>query len=351
MYPEFLSLTGEGYVASMYKKYGKVISPMCCRVFLTPWYENGGMVPADENDEPVFIGRFNIGVVSLNLPMILAKSRKYNHEFYDELDSYLEMIREIHKSTYKYLAGLKASSNPVAFTQGGFYGGNLKLDDTIEPLLKSATASYGITALNELQRLYNGKSLYEDGGFALEVMKYINEKISKFSKEDNILYNVYGTPAEKLCGLQVKQFEKIYGIVENVSDRKYVSNSFHCHVTEDISPIEKQDSESRFWNYVNGGKIQYVRITNPENKKALKDIVMHAMNLGLYEGINLSLVFCDVCGEEFHNIQHLEKCPKCGSEEITKIERMCGFLSYTRMHGDTRLNAAKMAEIKDRRSM
>ena len=351
MYPEFLSLTGDGYVASMYKKYGAVISPMCCRAFLSPWYERGGKTPADDSDRPVYIGRFNIGVVSLNLPLILMKARQEQKDFYDVLDVYLEMIRDIHTNTYQYLSKIKAYTNPVAYTQGGLYGGNLELNDSIAPLLQSATASFGFTALNELQRLYNGKSLYEDGDFALNTIAYVNDKIEHFSEQDHILYNVYGTPAEKLCGVQVKQFQKKYGVIENVSDRMYYSNSFHCHVSEDISPIEKQESEHRFWNYANGGKIQYVRITNPENKPALKDIVLHAMKLGLYEGINLSLVYCDHCGADFHNIQHVDVCPKCGSREITKIERMCGFLSYTRIHGSTRLNEAKMAEIKDRKSM
>ena len=351
MYPEFLSLTGEGYVSEFYKKYGEVISPMCCRAFLSPWYENGNMQPADDNDRPVFVGRFNFGVVSLHLPMILAKSKKEKKDFYEVLDGYLEMIRNIHKKTYLYLSKIKAKSNPVAFMQGGFYNGNLKADDPIEPLLKSATASFGVTALNELQRLYNGRSLYEDGEFALDVMQYINKKVDVFKNDDKILYNVYGTPAEKLCGLQVKQFRNKYGIIKNVSDREYVSNSFHCHVSESITPIEKQDRESDFWDMLNGGKIQYVRITNPDNRLALKSIVLHAMKLGLYEGINLSLVYCDKCGAESNSVQHIEQCPKCGSVEITKIERMCGFLSYTRIHGHTRLNEAKMAEIKERKSM
>ena len=182
-------------------------------------------------------------------------------------------------------------------------------------------------------------------------MQYINQKAAEYAKEDGILYNVYGTPAEKLCGLQIKQFREKYGEIPGVSDREYVSNSFHCHVTEPITPIEKQDSESRFWDYVNGGKIQYVRIKNPDNKEGLKSIVLHAMELGLYEGINLSLLYCDNCGAESHAQQHLEKCPKCGSTNIVKIERMCGFLAFTRIHDDTRLNPAKMAEIGERISM
>lgn len=156
MYPEYLSLTGEsGIVAEVYKKYGKVISPMCCRAFLTKWFEHGGEEPEDENDMPIFIGRFNIGVVSLNLPMILAKSREVTGEFHQTLDYYLELVRQIHKSTYRFLAEKKAYTNPLAFMQGGLYGGYLDRDDKIEPLLRSATASYGITALNELQRLWN----------------------------------------------------------------------------------------------------------------------------------------------------------------------------------------------------
>ena len=102
MYPDWLSLTGEGYIAGMYKKYGKIISPMGCRAFLSPWFERGGMTPADDKDEPVFVGRFNIGVVSLHLPMILAKARQESRSFYEVLDYYLELIRKIHIRTYAY---------------------------------------------------------------------------------------------------------------------------------------------------------------------------------------------------------------------------------------------------------
>lgn len=354
MYPEYLSLTGEsGIVSEVYKKYGKVISPMCCRAFLTKWFERGGESPADEMDEPVFIGRFNIGVVSLNLPMILAKSRESGTDFYSELDYYLELSRQIHISTYKFLEKKKAHTNPLAFMQGGLYGGYLDRNDTIAPLLKSATASFGFTALNELQRLYNGKSLVEDGEFALDVLRHINKKAEEFQKEDLIQYSVYGTPAESLCGRQVKQFREKYGVIKNVSDREYFSNSFHCHVSEDIGPIQKQEYESRFWNYANGGKIQYIRFTVPHNVEALEAIVLHAMDLGLYEGINMSLAYCNTCGFEWTNDgkERPVLCPKCSAAEMTVIERMCGYIAYTRVHGESRLNNAKMAEIADRISM
>ena len=348
MYPDWLSLTGDGYVSEMYKKYGEVVSPMGCRAFLSPWYERGGMEPADDQDKPVFEGRFNLGVVSLHLPMILQKARNESKDFYAVLDHYLEMIRGIHKRTYDYLGEMKASVDPVAFCEGGLYGGDLNPSDKIKPILKPMTLSFGITALNELQRLYNGKSIAEDGYFALEVMKYINDKVTEFKKEDGLLYAIYGTPAESLCGLQVEQFRKKYGIIENVSDREYVSNSFHCHVTEDISPIQKQDLEERFWNYFNGGKIQYCRYPVNYNKEAVVTLIKRAMEKGFYEGVNLSLCYCEDCGYEQLD---MDVCPQCGSSSITKIDRMNGYLGYTRVHGDTRYNPAKNVEIKERVSM
>ena len=348
MYPDWLSLTGEGYIASMYKQYGKIISPMGCRAFLSPWYERGGMHPADDKDVPVFVGRFNIGAVSLHLPMILAKARQESRDFYEVLDYYLELIRGLHKRTYAYLGEMRASTNPLAYCEGGFYGGNLGLHDKIKPLLKSATASFGITAFNELQQLYNGKSLVEDGEFALDVLKYINKRVNEFKEADGNLYAIYGTPAESLCGLQIKQFRKKYGIIENVSDREYVSNSFHCHVTEDITPIEKQNAEYRFWELANGGKIQYVKYPIDYNIEAIKTLIRRAMDMGFYEGVNLSLAYCDDCG---HQELEMDVCPKCGSKNLTKIDRMNGYLSYSRVHGDTRLNEAKMAEIAERKSM
>ena len=348
MYPDYLSLSGEGYVPEMYKKYKRIVSPMGCRAFLSPWYEKGGMEPADKNDKPVFVGRFNIGAISLHLPMILAKAREEQKDFYEVLDYYLEMIRKIHIRTYRYLAKRKASTNPLAYCQGGFYGGNLKPDESIEPILKSSTASFGITALNELQVLYNGKSIVEDGQFALDVMKYINKKTTEFKNEDNILYAIYGTPAESLCGLQIKQFRKKYGVIPGVSSREYVSNSFHCGVWEDITGIEKQDLEDRFWELFKGGRIQYVRYNLSYNTKAMITYVERAMDKGFYEGVNLSLAYCNNCG---HEELDMDVCPKCGSSDLTKIDRMNGYLSYSRVHGDTMLSSAKMAEISERKSM
>ncbi len=348
MYPDWLSLTGEGYVADIYKKYGKIISPMGCRAFLSPWFERGGMEPADNKDQPIFVGRFNIGAVSLHLPMIYAKAQQESRDFFEVLDYYLNLIRRIHIRTYDYLGEMRASTNPLAYCEGGFLGGHLGIHDKIKPLLKAATASFGITALNELEQLASKHSIAEDGEFSLKVMEHINKRIGEFKKADGHLYAIYGTPAENLCGLQVQQFRKKYGIVENVSDREYVSNSFHCHVSEDITPIEKQNREERFWNLFNGGKIQYVRYPVDYNKGAVETLVHRAMDKGFYEGVNLSLAYCDDCG---YQQLEMDVCPKCGSSNLTKIDRMNGYLSYSRVKGDTRLNSAKMAEIEDRKSM
>lgn len=209
MYPDWLSMSGEGYISTMYQKYGTAISPMGCRAFLSPWYERGGMKPADENDKPIFVGRCNLGVVSLHLPMILAKARRESRDFYDVLDYYLEMIRGLHKRTYDYLGELRASVNPIMFCEGGLYGGHLKPNEKIRKLLPPMTMSYGITALNELQELYNGKSLVEDNQFTLEVMKHINEKLAEYKKEDHILYAVYGTPGSSAGAHAVMHVEKI----------------------------------------------------------------------------------------------------------------------------------------------
>ena len=348
MYPDYLSLTGDSYVSEIYKKYGEVISPMGCRAFLSAWYERGGMYPADENDKPVFVGRANLGVVSLNLPMILQKSREEEKDFYEVLDYYLEMIRSIHKRTRAYLGKLKASCNPLMFCQGGLWGGHLKPDDCIAPILKSWTASFGVTALHETQMLYNGKRLTEDSTFVYEVMKYINNKVEEYKAEDGILYAIYGTPAESLALTQVLQFRKKYGYIKGVSDKDYFTNSFHCAVFEDITGPEKQDYEKKFWDLFNGGKIQYVRYPVDYNLGAIKSIVTRAMDMGFYEGVNLAKCYCEDCGYEQ---LEMDVCPCSGSRNITQIDRMNGYIGYTKIHGKSRYNQAKVVEISERKSM
>ena len=307
------------------------------------------MYPADDQDKPVYEGRCNLGAISLHFPMILAKAKQENKDFYDVLTYYLDMCRAIHKRTFTYLSHKKAGTNPLAFCQGGFLNGHFDPEEEIgEDFLRPMTMSFGITALNETSVLYNGKTIAEDNTFAIEVLKFINDYAEKYKKIDNILYALYGTPAESLCGLQVEQFRKKYGIIKGVSDRPYTSNSFHCGVWEDISPIQKQDIEYPMFHLCNGGNIQYCRYPIDYNIEAIKTLVRRAMDMGFYEGVNLAMCYCEDCG--YQQVE-MDVCPKCGSKMITKIDRMNGYLGYTRVHGDTRYNDAKNAEIADRVSM
>lgn len=196
MYPDYISCTGDGYAPSIYKKYGITISRMGCRANLSEWYERGGMCPADENDKPIYEGRFNLGAISLHFPMILAKAKQENKDFYEVLTYYLEMVRNIHKRTFEYLSHKKAGTNPLGFCQGGFLNGYFDPEEEIgEDFLRPMTMSFGITALNETSILYNGKSIAEDNTFAIEVLKFINNYANKIKKEDNILYAIYRNPS------------------------------------------------------------------------------------------------------------------------------------------------------------
>jgi ribonucleoside-triphosphate reductase len=235
------------------------------------------------------------------------------------------------------------------FTQGGAYGGNLNPEDEIKSLLKSATISFGITSLHELQILHNSKSISEDNSFAMDTMKYINEYVDRVKEEDGILYAIYGSPAESLCGTQVNQFRNKYGVIENVSDKGFFTNSFHCYVGDDISPFEKQDKEKELFDLLKGGHIQYVRV-NPENKVALKKLILRGLKNGFYQGVNFNECTCEDCGNEWSG-QHGENCPKCDSSNITETNRNCGYKGNSRVKGDRTFNDAKIEEIKHRVSM
>lgn len=358
MYPDYISCTGDGYCGEIYKKYGKTISRMGCRATLSPWFERGGFSPADELDKPVFEGRMNMGAVSLHFPMILKKAqlicaenkdKNIDDVFFETLNYYLEIIRKIHIRTFEYFSHKKAGTNPLAFCQGGILNGHFSPDQEIgREFLRPMTASFGITALNETQFLYNGKSLAQDQQFAIKILEYLEDYKNKISQQDGILYALYGTPAESLCGLQVEQFRKMFGETKGVTDKPYTSNSFHCAVYENITPIQKQDIEYKMYHYCKGGAIQYCRYPLGYNKEAIKTMVRRAMKMGFYEGVNLQLDYCEDCGEQFIDS---DVCPKCKSENITRIERMNGYLGYSRVNGRSMYADHKLAEFKDRKSM
>ena len=349
MYPDFISLTGDGYTSETYKKYGVATSKMGCRAAVSRWFERGGAEPADENDKCIMDGRFNMGAISLHFSMIGAKAKKEDKDYFEVLDYYLEMTRKIHQRTIEFLSHKKAGINPLGFCQGGFYGGHLDPDQELGmDFLKPMTISFGIIGLNEASVLMTGKPIHKDNSWAVSVLKHINEYVDRIKKEDGILYAIYGTPGESLVATQVIQFRKKYGIIKGVSDKEYVTNSFHCPVYADITPIEKQDAEYPMFHLVNGGQIGYARMRSNYNFQAFKDITRRAMKMGFYWGNNQQLNYCEDCGYEFSDS---DKCVNCNSEHITRITRMNGYLSYESIRGKTMYSDTKLKEFKDRISM
>lgn len=348
MYPDYLSLTGnieQNQVGMEYHLYNKIISPMGCRAYLSHWVD-------PKTNKVVTVGRCNIGAVSLNIPLIIAVAKKefstnWKESFWNLLSDRLQVIREFLCKRYEIIRHTKASTNPLAFTQGGFYNGYRQPDEEVGDLVDYMTASFGITALNEATVLWCGKSLYEDKSiFANKVIDFILAKLDKYKEQDHHLYALYGTPAESLCGTQATQYREYTGDNQFGS---FFSNSFHCHVSEDITPIEKQDTEAAAFYKVAGGHIQYVRLDNPENLEATKAIIERGMSLGFYQGVNFDSCHCNDCGTSFTNGG--KTCPNCGSHNITTISRVCGYLGYSNINGHTRMNDAKLDEIKQRKSM
>lgn len=338
LYPDYVSLD-EGYSGELYKKYKLCHTPMGCRSFPTPL---GGY----ENPQKT-VGLFNVGVVSLNLPLIYMECSKKKLDFIEEVKKYTQMCIDFLDRRYEQIASMKCSSNPLGFCEGGFVGGNKNPDDLVGDIVNNMGASIGITALNELSVLRNGCELYlcdeEDYRKIIEVVEAIKELVNKNCSNERH-YSLYGTPAESLCGTQCAQFKKRFGIVEGVSDKPYFNNSFHMPVTADISPIEKMNLEYELFHIINGGHIQYVRVDEPENKQAIKKLVKYGMKKGFYQGININCISCEDCGEHFR--KHPTVCPKCGSKNILEVGRVCGYKGFM-----NRMNDAKLAEIAERKCM
>lgn len=356
MYPDYLSLSSKyGTVSRLFQEQGVITSPMGCRAYLSPW--------ANEAGRYVTIGRCNIGAVSLNLPIIIRLTQlehpdNWRTAFWSVLDERLEVIRDFFKKRYDIIRRQKCSSNPLAFTQGGFYEGTKDPDAEVGDLVRYMTASFGITALDESTYLWTGKRLLEEGGqFSEEVLRHLQAKINEYKKEDGHLYAIYGTPAESLCATQAKQYDafcRAHG-VDNVFKHaahyspEYFTNSFHVNVTEEITPFEKQGHEFADFHLCEGGHIQYVRLDNPENLDAVKAVVERGMEMGFYQGVNFDSAYCNHCGAHSTNV--LLQCPKCGSRDLSVISRVCGYLGYSNVNGISRMNEGKMAEIHNRKSM
>ncbi|MGL5803150.1 MAG: anaerobic ribonucleoside-triphosphate reductase [Cetobacterium sp.] len=321
----------------------KVASPMGCRSFLSD-YE----LPNGEN---LLHSRGNIGVTTLNPPLIFQNAKVNGLNYESEIIKYVDMCISIQDRTYDYIGKQKAGSNPLMFCEGGFYGGNLNPDDEIGPIVKEFfTASIGITALHELTVLVSGFSLLELKEVANHFIDTVQNRIDFHKERTGYGYSIYGTPAESLCGTQVQQFRKMFGIIPGVSDRDYFSNSFHCHVSEEIHAFEKQDNEVDLFHKHSGGHIQYIRIDNPDNLEAVKMLVKRGVKeLGLYQGTNLNACTCNACGHTGNDFDG--KCPVCNAIDYNEFNRICGYLGFSRKNGDWTLNQAKLSEVADRKSM
>lgn len=380
-YPDYLSLSGDGYVSDVYKKWHKygvsrwyldennhvqenpewndaIISPRGCRSFLTAVYcdpknHNKTSWEPFEGCKPVFTGRANGGVVSLNLPYIYEEAKRDGKDFFKNLRYYLDIIRGIHKKTREFLIKLTASCNPLGFMAGGYFYGNLKPEESIKKNVGLMTWSYGITALNELQELYNGKTLNEDHSFADETLKYINDYIKDIKHKDGMLYSPYGTPAESLCGRQAKQFKDAFGIVGDVGARNFFSNSFHSPIWLEYSLQDKIKNEYFGFHNCNGGHIFYYRINSDKNFVYIDQYVKACMKHGYYCGVNIAHSYCNDCGYTWTDDKE-DHCPRCNGTDVISVSRVCGYLGFTRTpssSGDsTRMNAAKREEIALRKS-
>ena len=265
--------------------------------------------------------------------MIYQKAITENKDFYEVFDYYFELARNIHKRTIKYLSQLKASSNPLAFMEGGFDDGYLSADDTIEKVLRHSTISFGYGGLAEIQFMKTGKRYEEDQSFAREVMEYFNKRVEEIKKKDNILYAIYGTPGESWLPLACEPFVKEYGAIDGETTKGFFTNSFHVNVDADVTPIQKMEIENEFFPLSKGGSICHVKIPsiNEEMLPGIKALIRHAMEIGNYQSINHAQNRCTDCGNHWIGDDTLSdeenyKCPKCGSTNTIGIRRMNGLI-------------------------
>lgn len=338
MYPDYIS------AKKMRENYdGNVFSPMGCRSFLAPW--------KNEKGEYQFEGRFNQGVVSINLPQIGLAVRGDMDRFWPEFEERLELCREALMCRHNALKGVQSDVSPIHWQ----YGALARLDkgETIDKLLYGgySTISLGYIGLYELTYLMTGKSHTSPEGlaFALQVMKHLKETILRWRAETNIGFALYGTPAESLCYRFAKIDKERYGTVENVTDKGYYTNSYHVDVREDIDAFTKFQFESQFQAISSGGCISYVEVPNMgHNLTALEDVIHFIYNNIQYAEFNTKSDYCQVChydGEITINDNFEWECPICGNKDHRKmnvVRRTCGYL------GENFWNEGKTKEIRAR---
>ena len=338
MYPDYIS------AKKMRENYeGNVFSPMGCRSFLSPW--------KDENGNYKFEGRFNQGVVSINLPQIGIVADGNEEKFWKIFDERLELCKEALMCRHYALLGTHSDISPIHWQYGAI--ARLEKGEKIDKLLYGgySTISLGYIGLYEVTKLMTGESHTTEKGheFAVRVMKHLREATDKWKKETNIGFALYGTPAESLCYKFARIDKEKFGTIKDVTDKGYYTNSYHVDVREKIDAFEKLAFESEFQKISSGGSISYIEIPNmSKNIDALESVVKFIYDNIQYAEFNTKSDYCHKCGfdgEIIINKDNEWECPNCGNKDhskMTVVRRTCGYL------GENFWNVGKTKEIKQR---
>lgn len=335
LYPDWLSLDS-GNLADIYNRTGKAVTGMGCRSYLSEFVN-------PQTGEEVYVGRSNIGVITLGLIKMAIESKKDISKFYSLMEKYSKMAFEIHEWTYARLGKAKGSVNPLTFCEGGSWM-SVGYDEPIAPILEGSTASLGYLGLEEVCHSLFGSGIYENHLAGLKIVKYLSDLCEEEKAKTGHLYSVYGTPAEGLVHKTQLKNRGQYGLIKNVTDKDYCTNSFHIPVWENISVPHKINMEEEFHSISTGGRISYSEFPYAVDSNVLRQAIDYAMSKGLYYGVNVVASTCNEC----HHRGDFTECPLCESENITSVVRCCGYLSYVVIKGDTRFNEGKQEEIKDR---
>ena len=338
LYPDYIS------AKKMRENYeGNVFSPMGCRSFLSPW--------KDENGEYKFEGRFNQGVVSINLPQIGIIADGDEEKFWKLFDERLELCYEALMCRHYSLLGTLSNTSPIHWRYGAI--ARMEPGEKIDKLLKDgySTISLGYIGIYEVTKLMKGVShtTTEGHDFALRVMKHLRETTDRWKQETGIGFGLYGTPAESLCYRFARIDKEKFGEIKDITDKGYYTNSYHVDVREKIDAFEKLSFESEFQQISSGGAISYIEIPNMRhNLKALEDVVKFIYDNIQYAEFNTKSDYCHVCGFDGEIIinDNMEwECPNCGNKDKNKMNvtrRTCGYL------GENFWNEGKTKEIKSR---
>ena len=326
---------------------GQCYPVMGCRSALTTYL--------DENGKPKYYGRFNQGVVTINLPDIALSSYKDFDKFWNIFDERLELCYKALMLRHKRLLGTLSDSSPIHWQNGAI--ARLKKGETIDKLLFNgySTLSLGYAGLYECVKYMTGKSHTDPEAtpFALDVMKHLNDACAKWKEETTIAFSLYGTPIESTTYKFAKCLQKRFGIIEGITDKNYITNSYHVHVTEPIDAFSKIKFESQFLALSPGGAVSYVEVPNmQDNIPAVLSVMQYMYDNILYAELNTKSDYCQVCGyngeiviEEDENKKLIWKCPKCGNTDQNKMNvarRTCGYI------GTQFWNQGRTEEIKER---